>query len=61
MRLVILGAGGYGQTIADVASQLNRYDEILFLDDNATNAVGKCEDYQKYIDCGIPWRNGRGV
>lgn len=50
MRLVILGAGGYGQTVADVASQLNRYDEILFLDDNATNTVGKCEDYQKYID-----------
>ena len=50
MRLVILGAGGYGQTVADVASQLKRYDEILFLDDNAVNAVGKCQDYQKYID-----------
>ena len=50
MRLVILGAGGYGQTVADVASQLNRYDEILFLDDNATIAVGKCQEYVQYID-----------
>ena len=50
MRLVILGAGGYGQTVADVASQLNRYDEIVFLDDNAVSAVGKCQDYQQYID-----------
>lgn len=50
MRLLILGAGGYGQTVADVASQLQRYDEILFLDDNASNAVGKCQEYKQYID-----------
>ena len=50
MRLVILGAGGYGQTVADVASQLKRYNEILFLDDNAISAVGKCEDYKEYLD-----------
>lgn len=50
MRLVIIGAGGYGQTVEDVASQLGRYDEILFLDDNATNAVGKCQDYVNYMD-----------
>ena len=50
MRLVILGAGGYGQTVTDVASQLGRYGEILFLDDNAANAVGKCEEYIQYID-----------
>lgn len=50
MRLVILGAGGYGQTVADVASQLDRYDEIIFLDDNAACVAGKCEDYSQYID-----------
>ena len=50
MRLVILGAGGYGQTVADVASQLDRYDEIIFLDDNAKNVAGKCEEYNQYID-----------
>ena len=33
MRLVILGMGGYGRTIADVALQTGKYDEIIFLDD----------------------------
>lgn len=33
MRLIILGSGGYGRTVADVASQLN-YDPIIFLDDS---------------------------
>ena len=32
MRLVILGAGGYGRTVADVAEQLG-YDDIIVLDD----------------------------
>ncbi len=32
MRLVILGAGGYGRTIADIAEQLNY--EIIVLDDS---------------------------
>lgn len=50
MRLIILGAGGYGQTVADVANQLGRYDEIVFLDDNATNVLGKCVDYKQYMN-----------
>ena len=50
-RLVILGAGGYGQTVADVASQLGIYDEIVFLDDNNTDrrVIGKCEEYAEKI------------
>ena len=32
MRLVILGAGGYGRTVADVAEQLG-YEGIIVLDD----------------------------
>lgn len=46
-RLVIIGAGGYGQTVADVAWQLHLYDEIVFLDDNSSDkrVIGKCEDY----------------
>ena len=45
-KLLILGAGGYGKTIADVAAQLDLYDEISFLDDISTAqmVVGKCED-----------------
>ena len=50
MRLVILGAGGYGRTIGDIAQQSEKYSEILYLDDNNTNACGKCSDYYKYID-----------
>lgn len=52
MRLVIIGAGGYGQTVLDVAWQSGKYDEILFLDDNkvADNVVGKCSDFPKFVD-----------
>lgn len=51
-RLVIIGAGGYGGAIADIAEQLNIYEEILFLDDGKTgeNIKGKCTDYVKYIN-----------
>jgi len=52
MRLIILGAGGYGRTAADAAAQTGRYDEILFLDDNATaeDVIGKCADYADHAD-----------
>lgn len=50
-RLVILGAGGYGQTVYDVAAQLKIYDNIVFLDDNSTDGrvVGKCHEYESFI------------
>ena len=53
MRLIILGAGGYGQTVADIASQTGKYNEILFLDDNQPEAslypiAGPCSDYSLY-------------
>ena len=55
MKLIILGAGGYGQTVADIAEQSEDYEEIHFLDDNSTsdNVIGKCEDFIKYKDCAI--------
>ena len=55
MKLIILGAGGYGQTVADVAEQSGEYEEIHFLDDNsiADNIIGKCVDFVKYKDCFI--------
>lgn len=49
-RLVILGAGGHGQTVADIAEQTGIFDEILFLDDNSEIASGKCSDYMKFVD-----------
>ena len=51
MRLIILGAGGYGRTVADIARQCGRYTEVCFLDDNSTDVlvIGKCDDYINYI------------
>ena len=51
MRLIILGAGGYGKTVYDVALQSEKYDDILFLDDNSTDSkvAGECADFEKYI------------
>ena len=48
MRLIILGAGGYGRTVADIAAQLG-YD-VVFLDDNshADDVLGKCEDFERF-------------
>lgn len=53
MKLVIIGAGGYGQTVSDLAVQSGKYDEVLFLDDNeellkADITAGRCSDYVNY-------------
>ena len=52
MRLIILGAGGYGRTVADVAGQTGQFDEIAFLDDNSTalDVIGKCAKYERFRD-----------
>ena len=52
MRLIILGAGGYGRTVADVAAQAERFSEISFLDDNSTvsDAIGKCAEFERFRD-----------
>ncbi|MBQ9845880.1 MAG: hypothetical protein IJO54_07340 [Oscillospiraceae bacterium] len=51
-RLVILGFGGYGKTVADVVDSAKMYDEIIFLDDNSKDEKvnGVCRDYVNYID-----------
>ena len=51
-RLLIFGAGGFGKTVADVASQLNCYDRIAFLDDGQTgeNILGKCHEFASFAD-----------
>ena len=47
MRLIILGAGGHGRVVADIAEQTGKYDEVVFLDDNSSDnkVIGKCNDY----------------
>ena len=56
MRLVILGAGGYGQTVADVARQLGRFSEVRFLDDGKTGPeiLGTCCEFAAFAD-GDTW------
>ncbi len=50
MRLVILGAGGHGKVVADIANQTGKYNEVLMLDDYAKNRKGKLSEYKKYND-----------
>ncbi len=47
-KLLILGAGGYGRTVAEAAAAL--FDEIAFLDDGQTgpDILGPCADYERY-------------
>lgn len=51
MRLIILGAGGFGRTVADIAGQLGRYESIRHLDDHpAEGVVGTLAEFQRFID-----------
>ena len=55
MRLIILGAGGFGRTVADLAAQSGRYETISFLDDgsNAPDVIGrKCSPRWATTNCG---------
>ena len=49
-KLIILGAGGYGQTVADIAEQLGY--ETAFLDDNSPLALGACSEFKRFLDAG---------
>lgn len=54
--LVIIGAGGHGRVVADIAQKSGTYDTILFLDDENEKetmglpVVGKASDAEKYIN-----------
>ena len=56
-KLIIIGASGHGKVCADIAVKLQKYDEIVFLDDDENikecmgfPVVGKTSDADKYID-----------
>lgn len=55
-KLVIIGAGGHGKVIADIALKNAKYDNVCFLDDNNASSclglpvVGKIKDFEKFID-----------
>lgn len=59
MDLLILGAGGHGKVVKEVAEAIGRYERIVFLDDlygganpamTSATVVGKNSDYEKYIE-----------
>lgn len=56
-KLIIIGAGGHGKVVADIALLLNRYKKIAFLDDNENiktalsfKVIGKTDMASLYIN-----------
>lgn len=56
-RLVIIGASGHGKVVADIALKLNRWREVVFLDDNESlkeslglRVVGTSADALKFVE-----------
>ena len=54
-KLLILGAGGHGKVVADIALMMNKWEQIVFLDDKEglkeigdIPIIGKLEDYKLY-------------
>ncbi len=53
--LVIIGAGGHGRVVADIARKGKAYKNLIFLDDAASvndkvYVSGKVSEYSKYLD-----------
>lgn len=48
-NLLILGAGQYGQIAKEVAESMGCFEKIAFLDDNIEQAIGKIEDYERFV------------
>ncbi|MBP1534251.1 MAG: PglB [Ruminococcus sp.] len=46
-RLLILGAGQYGMVAKEIAEAMGRFEQISFLDDNSSTAIGKLSDFNK--------------
>ncbi len=51
MNLLILGAGQYGAVVKELAIATRQFEMIDFLDDNKECAVGKFNEYKKFIGC----------
>lgn len=47
-NLLIIGAGGHGRVVKEVAEALG-YDKIAFLDDNSVEAIGKIADSKSFV------------
>ncbi|WP_164667657.1 acetyltransferase [Virgibacillus doumboii] len=56
-KLLIIGAGGHGKVVADIALKMNKWKDIAFLDDNeriksstGIEVVGKARDVSAFIN-----------
>ena len=50
MKLLIIGAGGHGRVVKDIAEQLHVYEQIDFIDDNlSTEAIGPIDSLHEYV------------
>lgn len=54
-KLLILGAGGHGKVVAEIAEYMNKWNEISFLDDNLDlkevnghKVIGAISDYKQH-------------
>lgn len=53
-RLLIIGAGGHGKVVADIALRLNRWERIAFLDDDESiKELMGIEVIGKWVDANI--------
>lgn len=52
MNLLILGAGGHGEVVRELAESLGVFRKIAFLDDNPENplGLGKCGDCARFLE-----------
>lgn len=48
-NLLILGAGAYGSVAKDIAVSTNRFKKIDFLDDVNPCAIGKLQEYSRFV------------
>lgn len=55
-NLMVIGAGGHGRVVADVAARSGKFQQIVFLDDAQPNQelpypyLGKCDMAENYLD-----------
>ncbi|WJY26420.1 acetyltransferase [Sporosarcina trichiuri] len=56
-KLLIIGASGHGKVVADIAKKINKWKDIVFLDDDenikfsmGVKVIGKSVDLYKYLN-----------
>ncbi|GGA65118.1 acetyltransferase [Ornithinibacillus halotolerans] len=56
-KLLIIGASGHGKVVADIALQMNKWENVSFLDDNTSlketmglEVIGTIKDLTDFID-----------